>query len=241
MSGDVSNVATWANADVVIGDLTATPPILGSPFSAAGGLKFLGIVTPDGFTESQSNDSTDIPGFGYGIVATVRSNQVYTLQVTALEDNIVALGLRYDTSGVTAAVSGPGYSGTLKTRDLTKKFLIGRQLQTGNTIKQEFSKNFVQIESIGDAQESETGVLQTQVTLKVYPNAMKELWDIYFGAALPAWQATHAYVLNDMVPLAGGIVKCTTAGTSGATIPTLPTTVSGTVTDGTTLVWTRVS
>lgn len=240
MSGDVSSVATWANADVLIGDLTATPPTLGTPFAAATGLKFLGIVTPDGFTESQSNDSNDVQGFGYGVVATVRSNQVYTFKVIALEDNVVNLGLRYDASGITPAASGPGYSGDLKVRDLTKRFLLGRQLQSGNMLKQQFCKNYVQIDSIGDAQESQTGVLQTELTFKVYPDVNKGLWSVYFGASLASWQATHAYAVNDIVALTGGTVKCTTAGTSGSAAPALPATVGGTVTDGT-VVWTRVS
>ena len=57
-----------------------------------------------------------------------------------------------------------------------------------------------------------------------------------------AWVANTAYVLGDIVvPTTsnGFWYECTTAGTSHATDePTWPTTEGGTVTDGTTLVWT---
>lgn len=55
-----------------------------------------------------------------------------------------------------------------------------------------------------------------------------------------AWQASHAYVVNDtVIPTTANEVeyKCTTAGTSGGTEPTWPTEVGQTVTDGT-VVWT---
>ena len=53
------------------------------------------------------------------------------------------------------------------------------------------------------------------------------------------WAASHAYALNDTVTASGNVYKVTTAGTSGSTAPTWP--ASGTVTDGTSLVWTYVS
>lgn len=55
------------------------------------------------------------------------------------------------------------------------------------------------------------------------------------------WAASTAYALNDYaVPVThnGRVYKVTTAGTSGATEPTWPTTAGGTVADGT-VVWTE--
>jgi hypothetical protein len=49
----------------------------------------------------------------------------------------------------------------------------------------------------------------------------------------PAWQATHAYTLGQLVTVTGKVLKVTTAGTSGSTIPTAPGSVGGTVVDGT--------
>lgn len=54
------------------------------------------------------------------------------------------------------------------------------------------------------------------------------------------WAATTAYALDDYIlpsTPAGRFYKCTTAGTSGASEPTWPTTLGGTVTDGA-VVWT---
>jgi hypothetical protein len=57
--------------------------------------------------------------------------------------------------------------------------------------------------------------------------------------AYPAWITATAYALGDHIIEADKLYVCTTAGTSGASEPTWPST--GTVTDGTTLVWTYVS
>lgn len=56
----------------------------------------------------------------------------------------------------------------------------------------------------------------------------------------PAWAASTAYAVNDRIVVGNVIFECTTAGTSGTTIPDfglVPS--SGTVTDGGTLVWTH--
>lgn len=53
--------------------------------------------------------------------------------------------------------------------------------------------------------------------------------------ARAAWAGSTLYALNDLVRAGtdnGFFYKCTTAGTSGATHPTWPTTLSGTVSDG---------
>lgn len=63
----------------------------------------------------------------------------------------------------------------------------------------------------------------------------------YLGRPLTVgtWAATTTYTLDASVELAGGAeLVVTTAGTSGASVPTAPGSVGGTVTDGT-VVWTR--
>lgn len=56
-----------------------------------------------------------------------------------------------------------------------------------------------------------------------------------------AWQATHAYMVGDKVRLAAGsYIEVTISGTSGASAPTVPAIVSGTVTDGT-ATWKRIA
>lgn len=65
----------------------------------------------------------------------------------------------------------------------------------------------------------------------------------------PTWAASTAYSagnyvvptnFNSLAGSTGRIFKCTTAGTSGSTQPTWPTTAGGTVTDGG-VTWTEVS
>jgi hypothetical protein len=53
--------------------------------------------------------------------------------------------------------------------------------------------------------------------------------------AKDAWESGWPYAVGDLIYAGTGIFKCTTAGISGATAPTWPTT--GTITDGT-AVWT---
>jgi hypothetical protein len=52
------------------------------------------------------------------------------------------------------------------------------------------------------------------------------------------WAATTAYALGDYIIRTSKVLEATTAGTSGASAPTAPGSVGGTVTDGT-VVWTR--
>ena len=60
---------------------------------------------------------------------------------------------------------------------------------------------------------------------------------VRYGSQYDAWEAAHAYSLNDMIEANGKVYKCTTAGTSGSAAPTWPST--GTVSDGAgALVWT---
>lgn len=188
MSGDVSNVAVWADADVFIGDLTATIPAAGAAFTlndpptTVTQWDFAGLLDGSaGFAESQSNDSTDFFGWGVGVVATARKNLAVTRKFTAIEDNLVTLGLRYDVSGVTA--SGGGYSGDLKGRNLERKFKIAFQVETNGVIKRVISKNYAQVDAIGDATESEDGLATTDVTVKIYPDSAGVFWTTYKGAA----------------------------------------------------------
>jgi len=61
-----------------------------------------------------------------------------------------------------------------------------------------------------------------------------------YGSQYDAWAAATAYTTSDYIEMAGKVYHCTTAGTSGATAPTWPTT--GTVADGAgALVWTFVA
>ena len=183
MAGDVSNVAVWSEADVLIGPLTATNPTAGAAFLlTSGNWDFAGILDGGaGFVESQSNTSTDHTGWGYGTVATTRKDLTITRTFTALEDNEQTLSLRYDTSGVTFATGT--YSGDLAGRDLQDKFKIAFEVRTGTTIKRLISKNYAQVDSLGDVTENEDGLASLPVTVKIYPDSSGVFWETYKGAA----------------------------------------------------------
>lgn len=187
MSGDVDNVAVWAEADVLTGPLTAANPVGGADFALTGTdpWAFVGILDgAAGFTESQAATSTDHTGWGVGVVATTRKDLAITVAFTALEDNAETLALRYDTSGIVFA--GGGYSGDLAGRNLQDKFKIAREVRTGDVIKRQICKNYAQIESLGDVTEGEDTLARLPVVVKIYPEIVDGkpvYWETYKGAA----------------------------------------------------------
>lgn len=187
MAGDVDNVAVWAEADVLTGPLTAANPVDGADFALTGTdpWAFAGILDGSaGFTESQSSTSTDHTGWGYGTVATTRKDLAITRTFTALEDNAETLAMRYDTEGITFA--GGGYSGDLAGRDLQGKFKIAFEVRSGDVIKRLISKNYAQIETLGDVSEGEDNLARLPVTVKIYPEIIDGkpvFWETYKGPA----------------------------------------------------------
>ena len=60
------------------------------------------------------------------------------------------------------------------------------------------------------------------------------------GDIIPAWAATTAYTVGASVRVGATVLECTVAGTSGASAPTPPGSVGGTVVDGS-VTWERIS
>jgi hypothetical protein len=189
MSGDTSNVTLWPDADVLIGSVASASPADGAAFALIGTdpWAFAGILDGSaGFTEDQSNDSNDFFGWGVGVIATGRKNIVITRTFTALEDNAQTLGLRYDTTGVT--FSGGGYTGDLAGRDLQRKFRLALQLQSGDILKRQITKNYAQIETLGTVTEGEDGLFSLPVTVKIYPEIVSGkpvYWETYKCPVVP--------------------------------------------------------
>ena len=192
MAGDTDNIEVWSEADVLIGSITATDPTAGADFTmnapptTTTEWDFAGLLDGGaGFAESMTNDSASYSAWGVGEVATSRRNLAVTKTFTVLEDNKVTQGLRWDTTGVTYTTvdGGVGYSGTLKGRDLNEKFKIAFETRSGTVIKRYITKNYAQIESVGDRSEGEDGMESFSVTVKIYPDADGNFWTVYKGAA----------------------------------------------------------
>lgn len=187
MAGDISNTKVWAEADVLLGALTSAIPEDGEAFSliAPDPWAYAGILDGSaGFTESNANSNTDHTGWGYGVIATSRKDQTITRTFTALEDNAEILGLRYNTEGVT--FTGNDYAGDLAGRDLQAKFKIAFEVRTGDEIKRFISKNYAQIDTLGDVSETEDNLAMLPVTVKIYPEIVDDepvYWTVYRGAA----------------------------------------------------------
>lgn len=192
MAGDTSKVAVWSGADVFIGSLTATIPTTNAAFSlnaTSGGTgstnwDYVGILDGSaGFAESQTNDSSDYTGWGYGVVASSKKNLAITRTFTCLEENVTTLGLRYDASGVTTT-SGNS-SGDLAGRDLNLKFRVAFETRATGVVQRYISKNYAQVESLGDVTAGEDSLETVPITVKIYPIivATKPVyWTYYRGA-----------------------------------------------------------
>lgn len=213
-----------------------------------------GRTTTDGITTSRAMSSDDVQSFQS--LATVRSDVTQdqiSFKTKLQEFNVVNFALR---NGLTLAEAQAKFtaSGLANKRDTTGRQPLRRCLIVARDTK--YNITMVQIvpsmmfsdqgdETVGRATE-----LQLDATFKALADdaygtdfavaANGPGWaDLSNNVVIPAWQATHAYSLNDEVTNSGAVLKCTTAGTSGSSAPTNPA-VGSTVTDGT-VVWTRQS
>lgn len=183
MAGDPNNAGVWSEADVLTAGLAVANPAGGAAFVVTtGNWAPLGILDgAAGFSESQAFDNNDFFGWGFGKIASSKKNLTVTKSFTALEDNLTTLGLAYDASAVVLATGN--YSGDLKARNLNLKFKIAFEVRNGSTIRRLISKNYAQINALGDATEGEDSLMTRQVTVDIYPDANKVFWAYYKGAA----------------------------------------------------------
>lgn len=93
MSGDTTNVNSWANADVYVAPVgTSSPADIDTEFGA--GWDLVGILDGDaGFEHARNWDVTEKFGWGVGIVKTTRRNYSEKVTFTALEENAVTFAL----------------------------------------------------------------------------------------------------------------------------------------------------
>lgn len=189
--------------------------------------------------------SSPIKSFGslqpQGVLFT---DQTQTIDVTFQETNAVSVAVykSLPLDGVTVAADGSFSVQTKMPEDIRYVAVFDAFSQYGDPLR--YVAPSVGNTNPGDLNLAMGQVLDRAVTLTLYPDANGvSLYEFYVvsGLATPpaAWQATHAYSLNDEVTNSGAVLKCTTAGTSGSTAPTNPA-LGSTVTDGT-VVWTRQS
>jgi len=165
MAGDIENPRIWSGADVYVGATSTTAPTnIASPLDA--GFKALGLLGEDGASETRDQDSTDHYAWGGILVRTTRSKYKRSITVTALEDNLVVLGLvepgsvTSDTGTVaTTVVSTPSGSDprsfvlVLTDGDVTKRRYIPRG----------------EVTEVGDVSLSDSEMTGYELTITIYP------------------------------------------------------------------------
>lgn len=194
MSGDPSNAAVWANADVFIGPIDATIPSGGDPFGDE--WDHVGLLNgADGFDEKINVDSSDHYAWGGILVASTRKNFKLTRSFTAYEDNPTMYDLWYPGHSVVFADDG-SFEGDVNVPDLQHSFKIAFQVRTGSKIKRVVCKNYAQLEDRGDSKEGEDDLASRQATVVIYPDASGGLFHTYKGpqVAVTSISATPATV-----------------------------------------------
>lgn len=212
-----------------------------------------GLITTDGITKSRSM-SVDVVQ-SWQTLATVRSDissDQITFKAKLQELNVVTYALR---NGLTLAQARTSFTGAgmASKRDTggqqppRRGLIVARDTQREVTLVQIVPNLILAAE--GDEQVGRATELQLDATFNcnldsTYGTDFASAangpgWASLVGTLPAAWAATTAYSLNAEVINSGGVLKCTTAGTSASTAPTNPA-VGSTVTDGT-VVWSRIS
>jgi len=208
--------------------------------------KDAGACDPKGVTVKQNVSTSPIKVFGtLASVGTLFTGKDLSIDVTFMETNGVSAAIHagLPVDGVTVAADG-SFSVVTGAPVLNNYVAVFDSFAQDGSLIRYVAPN-VQNTTPGDLVVSQGAVLSRDVTLSLLPDANGNiLYEYYTVNALasdaPAWQATHAYNLNDLVTISGDTLKATTAGTSGSTSPTPPASVGGTVSDGT-VTWTRTA
>lgn len=168
MSGNTEAASLWADANVyVTDDLSAElPPTIDDEFGDEWNL--VGLLDGDaGFEEARSEDSSDFYAWGQVLVRTSKRNFSLTRKFTALEDNAIVAGIVY-----------PGSTAT-KIR-VPKKHLFKIAFETfdGEKKKRLVSTRYVEVSEIGTIKDSESELTKYEITVKIFPTAEGDLFDV---------------------------------------------------------------
>lgn len=194
----VSEAPVWSDYAVLLADLAATVPT-GTPTAGLIGSAGFTLNDPDATTpvtdewdpvgalaadspistETETVQVTNHTAAGsHGVYAKTKNQREFTITFTAKELTLVTLGIRYDASGVTETAGN--IAGTLKARDLNKKYLVGLVRKAGTTLERRVSNNYMTIDSITPDDSNDESNMT--VTGTIFLGEAQELWDYYYGA-----------------------------------------------------------
>lgn len=160
MSGDPSNAALWADADVYIADLGTTLPA-DADASFPVGWDLVGLLDGDaGFEHSgdfQAKD--DFYAWGGLLVRTSRRNWKQQVKFTALENNdtVITLFSPY----------------VVPTRD---QFLLALETREGLVTHRVITSNYAEVDARENLKLSEADLQKYGFTMTIYPDSSGNLW-----------------------------------------------------------------
>lgn len=168
MSGDPTKAFLWNEADVLVAPL-------GSDFPADVDEEFsedwtaVGILDGDaGFTESRSEDTGDLFGWGGILLRTTRKNFKLTKSFTALEHNDVTQALQWPGSPEGGPLVVP--------RPIRQLFAFETRDTAADTVHRLITTHQGEAQLDGDLSENETSIAGKAFIVTVFPNANGELW-----------------------------------------------------------------
>lgn len=193
----VSNALVWSDYAVLLAGLTATVPS-GTPTGTTignagftlnddGATPVTGEWDPVGAlaadapisTETETVQVTNHTAAGsHGVYAKTKNQREFTFSFAAKEITLTTLGIRYDASGLTETTGN--IEGTLKARDLNKKYLVGLVRKSGSTLERRVSNNYASIDTITPDDSNDES--NFTVTMTLFLGEGQELWDYYLGA-----------------------------------------------------------
>lgn len=170
MAGDTTNTFLWSEADVYVAPLGSTPPADAND-AFDGSWDLVGILDgTEGFTESRSEDTTDLFGWGGILLRTTRKNFKLTKTFTALEKNEVTHALQWPGS------DDDGNGTLIVPRPIRQLIAFEtRDVATGQ-VHRVISINEAEIDLNGDVAENEDSIAGLPFIATIFPNGNGELF-----------------------------------------------------------------
>lgn len=182
MAGDPDKASLWADADVWVADTLTTPnpATYDQPFGAGWGLAGL-LDGDDGFEEGRDEDKSDFFAWGGILVRTSRKNFKMTKKFSALENNAVVRRLVYP---------GSTRSQIVVPRHLPLK--VGLEVREDTKVHRLITRRYAVVDEIGAIKDGESDLTKYEITLAIYPDAGKVLFDEQDSDTVESVQVTPA-------------------------------------------------